>query len=311
MRVVGSTLRAEVDLERGAKITSLRDEAGREWLAQGEGSRATPGSAFIDAEMAGWDECAPSIVSCRVQGRDIPDHGDLWDIPFAAGADGRSAWAIGPSLRYRFQRSIVPTETGLRLEYEAEALDGPIPFLWAAHPQFGAPPGSTVVLHTESSTVPVVDVMAPGHPETEIDPHVTLMDQLDPGGCSKLCVAPHAVVRGVSLHRPDGGTLTMEWSDATPYVGVWFDKQAYSREPVIAIEPTTGYFDSLATAVANDTALLLTPGLPRRWWVDLHAQEAGDSPRARRSRASSSPTPATTNTVTAVPTNSRVAPPAS
>ncbi len=80
----------------------------------------------------------------RVHGRSPsdPDHGDLWDVPFAV--EDSLVWAIGTSLDYRFERRIEPTAGGLRLSYTATARSVSIPFLWAAHPQFLAPPGTWV-----------------------------------------------------------------------------------------------------------------------------------------------------------------------
>ena len=53
-----------VDPARGAKITSLVDADGTEWLTQSDGRGIpAPGTSFVDAEMARWDECAPTIAS--------------------------------------------------------------------------------------------------------------------------------------------------------------------------------------------------------------------------------------------------------
>ncbi len=54
-----------------------------------------------------------------------------------------------------------------------------------------------------------------------------------------------------------------------PYLGIWFDRGAYSREPVIALEPSTGYYDSLATAVELGRVPRLEVGVPFEWYVDL------------------------------------------
>ncbi|WP_375385757.1 hypothetical protein [uncultured Microbacterium sp.] len=269
----GPGLTAVVCAERGAKIVSLRDDSGTEWLAQGDGKDVSrPDVAFVDAEMAGWDECVPSIVACSVDGRDVPDHGDLWNTPFTHEGDNTLV-AIGRSLRYRFSRSIHPTSTGLLLSYTALALDGPVPLLWAAHPQFAAPPGTRVELPPHVRTV--VNVQDPGLGVVALTPEQGSIDTVPPRGSRKWYVEPTEPVFAARLVRRYGAGLEMSWSRQCPYLGVWFDNRAFSREPVIAVEPSTGYFDSLSTAVQNARVTMLTPGLPLMWWVRLRCVRGG------------------------------------
>lgn len=265
VRATGPALAVEVDAGRGAKIVSLREPDGLEWLAQrAPGRPVGPGRAFIDAEMAGWDECAPSIVACVVDGRDVPDHGDLWDTPFRA-IDG---WleATGESLDYRFARRITAVDGGIRLDYRAEALSAAVPFLWAAHPQFAAPAGTRVEL---PGVVEVVDVLDPAVATVPWTSELASIDTVAPGGCRKV-YAPLAVgVSRARIVRPEGRALELEWSGECPYVGVWFDGAAYSPEPVIAIEPSTGYYDSLDRAVAAGLVPMIEPGHPLTWWLEV------------------------------------------
>ena len=267
LTIRGSGLTAEVLPERGAKIVSLRDDSGREWLAQSDPSKMpTPDASFVDAEMAGWDECAPSIVACTVDGRAVPDHGDLWNVPFSIEGEGSLA-ATGTSLGYRFTRSIRPTSTGLQLSYAARALDRPVPFLWAAHPQFSAPPGTRVELPEHVSTV--IDVLDPSLPSIPLTREERSIGSLGAGQTRKWYVEPEQKVGMMRLVRRDGSALEMTWSHRCPYVGVWFDNQGFSREPVIAIEPSTGFFDSVATASAGGRIATLTTDRELAWWVRL------------------------------------------
>lgn len=266
IRVNGEVLSAVVNPRRGAKITSLVDASGTEWLAPGrDGADPPPGTPFVDAEMGGWDECAPTIVACRVANRDLPDHGDLWDTEFHV--DGDLVSAVGTSMPYRFQRRIHATPTGLRLEYSAESLADPIPFLWAAHPQFAAPPGTRIEL--PSTIHSVVDVLDPSTPELAWTPDLATIDSLSVGECRKVYVAPSTPVDRARLVRVDGSALVMRWSETCPYLGIWFDHSAYSATPVIALEPATAYYDSLERAVQLGRASHLKTGHPLTWWVEL------------------------------------------
>lgn len=274
VRLDTPALSVVVDADRGAKIVSLREPDGLEWLAAADPAHpAPPRAPFVDAEMAGWDECAPSIVACEVAGASVPDHGDLWDRPFAAVGD--ELVAEGRSLDYRFARAMREVPGGVRFEYVAQARSTPIPFLWAAHPQFVAPPGTRVEL---PGVTEVVDVLDPAEPLLPWTPERATIDTVPRGGCRKVYVPPSVSARGARLVRADGRALELRWSLACPYVGVWFDGTAYSREPVIAIEPSTGYFDSLATAVERGRVPVLAPGRPLHWWVEVRPTRAAANP---------------------------------
>lgn len=249
LTLVGDGLDAVVLPTRGAKIISLRDARGVEWLAQPDrpiGAPARPGDDFLSAEMAGWDECAPTIVACEVDGIPLADHGELWTMDFTGA--GATVSAHDPTLGYDFRRTIRPVVGGLVFDYEVTGGSRSFPFLWAAHPQFRAPAGTRIELPTSVTTV--IDVMDDGLPELPWSDQLASIDTIPDGGYRKLYPHPEHGVSSARLVHPDGAALEMEWTSACPYVGLWFDKFAFRSEAVIAIEPSTAYFDSLTTAVA-------------------------------------------------------------
>jgi hypothetical protein len=265
LTVTGDGLTARVDASRGAKIVSLEDATGHEWLSPPPPLAAYSGRSFTDAEMCGWDECAPTISACRLDdGTELPDHGDLWDTEWQL--DGDRLTARGHSMDYSISRGIHSIAGGLRLDYSVTAGARPTPFLWAAHPQFLAPAGSSV----EVNATRVVDVMAEEQPELDLTPELATIDTVEQGGCRKLYVAPTQRVASAALAVPGHGRLELNWNvEVAPYLGLWFDNRRYSRVPVIAIEPATGYFDSLATALENDRALTLQPHATISWFVEV------------------------------------------
>jgi hypothetical protein len=269
LQVDGDGWRAQISPNRGGKIVSLR-HAGLEWLAQPAlplPPPARPGDAFVQAEMCGWDECAPSIVACETDGGSVPDHGDLWTERWAV--DGEWLTATGWSLGYEIARRVVPGGPSVLIEYRARTT-GPreIPFLWAAHPQLLAPPGSVLEVVTDATRA--LDVMASPAAPVPLDPAACSIDTVAPGGCRKLYLEPAASVSAVRLHRPTGDSLTMTWDQgAAPYVGLWFDRGAYSRGDVVAIEPSTGFYDSVASAAGNRLVATLRPGAELTWWCQV------------------------------------------
>lgn len=268
LTVAGDGLTAVVNPSRGAKIVSLTDRAGYQWLLPpDDGERAGRAVAFTDAEMGGWDECAPSIIACPApDGTMIPDHGDLWNAGWSA--EDACVRIQGSSLPYTLSRTHLSTAGGLRLEYEVTA-SAAVPWLWAAHPQFAAPPGTRVLI--DASTV--VDVHDPSAPRLAWSDELSCIDTVAAGGCRKLYLDPSEQCGQVTLAVPGQGRLQLRWdASVAPYLGLWFDAGAYARAPAIALEPSTGYYDSLTTAIAHKRILTLNPDRPVRWFVEVTVQ---------------------------------------
>ena len=289
LQVDGEGWSVQVSPIRGGKIVSLQ-HGGIEWVAQPVvplPPPARPGSTFAEREMCGWDECAPSIDACEVDGAPVPDHGDLWTERWWL--DGEWLRAVGPSLGYEIARRVVADGPAVRFEYRARATGSkPVPFLWAAHPQFGAPPGSVLEVATDATTA--LDVMARPAVPVALEPATCAIDTVAPGGCRKLYLEPGASASSVRLRRPEGASLTMTWDlDAAPYVGLWFDRGAYSHGDVVAIEPSTGFYDSVASAVGNGHVATLQPGADFTWWCQVSFCDQHLRDDARRSGPSGRP----------------------
>jgi hypothetical protein len=270
--VRGGGASATIDPARGGKILSLCGPDGREWLSQAADPSRAPdrgAAVFTASDPAGWDECAPSIDACEIGGRTVPDHGDLWTAEWttvSAGPDSLELSVLGRSLDYRLDRRIIATDRGVRLDYVATAAGIATPFLWAAHPQFVSPPGSMIELPT--GVTHVIDVIDPTQPVVSWCADLATVDSLPDGGCRKVYVDPATHADAAILRHPDGATLTMSWHNCD-YLGLWFDNRAYSREPVVAIEPSLGFRDSLSWAVEHGHVPILAPGSPLRWSLEI------------------------------------------
>lgn len=262
-------LRASVEPERGGKIDSLVDVHGYEWLAPPIDRRpppARPGARFVEADMCGWDECAPTVTPCRLpDGRELPDHGDLWDVAWRPDESGDGWRAVGRSLPYTLRRWIEPTADGLGVHYAVRTDEEGLPFLWAAHPQLRAPAGSRVLLDADT----VVDALADREPRL-VWADVDAIDSVPEGGCRKIYAEPTEPVSTVAVVVPGHGTLELSWDGSVvPYLGVWFDRGAFAREPVIAPEPSTGFFDSAAYALASGRVPRLVAGEELCWSITV------------------------------------------
>ena len=143
----------------GGKISSLRigpHELLHAPLNPYEQRNQTMG--FSDGDASGWDECLPSVAECSVTteagSATIPDHGDLWRVPWhviESTEDSVTLRARCFSLPLELTRSLILSETSsgwkIRLLYSLVNLGNyRVPWAWTAHPLFVCEEGDRIVL---------------------------------------------------------------------------------------------------------------------------------------------------------------------
>jgi galactose mutarotase-like enzyme len=270
-------IRVEVVPEFGGKIAALCHlESGREWLLAPPTPVAAPpryGSTFTEAPLWGWDEMLPTIDASG----DLPDHGEVWALAWNAEAldDHRlRCWVDGRALPYRLVRDLELSSSSVTLDYELSAAR-PFPVLWAAHPQFVLDPDGTQ-LRLPAAAGELLDVDGGARVATAalVDP----LEAVVAGRGRKLYVDPDARAGTATLADRRGPWLRLTWDPhELPYLGIWIDHGAYASRPVIAIEPSSGYYDSLERAVTLGRAAVVGPHHTLRWrlHVELGTGVAG------------------------------------
>ncbi|WP_308798199.1 aldose epimerase family protein [Agromyces silvae] len=250
-----------IDAGRGGRITSLR-HAGVEWLSSTTGPSGEP--AIM---LSGWDEIAPSIAPAHTDsGRRTASHGDLVRAAWTAGDDG---WLVAAfsSLHGTFARRATVTSDRIRLDYRI-ATDDDEALLWAAHPILDWHAGTEIVIEgaEESAWIRVDD---PGRPVTAAALRRAVRD-LDPSASGKYFLPAEARPSAALVRRTDGRVLRLRWDpDLVPHLGLWLDHGSWGGAPVFAIEPTTGWGDSLDEARAAGRIMRVRPGEPRTWWIEI------------------------------------------
>ncbi|RWZ52785.1 hypothetical protein ELQ90_02240 [Labedella phragmitis] len=277
-------MRLRLDPEHGGRIVSLV-ALGREWLT--ESWPAAPGATrFVHSGTGGWDEALPTIAPSE----GLPDHGDVWNVPWSVSSAGKHEIATtvrSASSGIVLERLVRPTPDGLAVRYRASTTDlRPRSFLWSAHPLFSAADGAHI-------TLPGVTEVLQEYPR--VDTHAPVPGATAIGGAGAT-VAPRAVKAFVasralrsnpagvggprsvhaSIALPDGRSLGMTWDPAEiPWLGVYADSGEFSRDPVLALEPTSTPSDSAAQARELWT---VSASLPREWSVHLHCSEGPSVP---------------------------------
>ena len=301
------TLRTVVTPQLGAKLVSLFDKrSGREWLV-GPGLRPFQkvpyGASFVEQDMSGWDEMFPTIVACEYPapggklGAPLPDHGEVWPLLWTKEETGLDALRLsieGVALQYRLTRTLTfQSEDTLLMQYELQNLEPePMPYLWSAHPQFICQDGARIILPSEVDEVcnSLHAEWGWGEPETRFAwpeaassggqsvriNHVATAEQEQ---VRKFFVPPEISVGWVGLvRRPQGDGLRLDWDpNEVPYLGLWVDEGKINPEAVAALEPMTGYYDSLTSAWEKQRVAMIEPGEIKSWSLSV-SLGTGDLP---------------------------------
>ena len=253
---------AVVDLALGGKVISLTG-VGIEWLLQPEGGRPRD-QTFLGSGLSGWDECIPTVSACSApDGRWLQDHGTVWSRAWHRDPDG---FATVETDHFVFGRRLTTVGNALLAEYRVRSVTAvSTSLLWASHPQVLAPAGTVVEVAVDR----VLEVY-PGPERLTSWSSVSAIDSLRVGQCRKVYLKSAERVAAARILRPDGRWLRFAWdSDLVPHLGIWFDVEAFAPSPVIAVEPAIGWYDSLARASSNGTAMTLAPGQHREWWLSV------------------------------------------
>lgn len=282
----------------GAKMVSLFDKRiQHEWLIQPIDRAFKPaayGSSFADQDMSGWDEMFPTINTCaypvegQYKGQLLPDHGEVWSLPWSVEAVTNSTIrlsTIGRALPYRLKRHVeVVNDHYFRLKFEVvNTGEEPIIALWAAHPQF------VVNEETRIRLPKAVEQVVNVHETPEWGAVGTLyswaeaqsqhgeqrsLDQIgtaDLKTCRKFYVPADQHVDWAALQQGDDGAwVRLSWDrEQVPYLGIWVDEGAYNAASTAALEPSTGFYDNLNFAWKNQRVMHLIPHQPLQWTIDI------------------------------------------
>lgn len=277
--------------ELGAKIVSLFDKTHQhEWLAPPMRplKPTSYGANFVSQDMSGWDEMLPTINACDYQGIHLPDHGEVWSIPWQVEqtADAAILSVNGVALSYRLTRSAALVASNcLELQYSlANTGDRSFQYLYAAHPQFNADEYTRLVLPSDITQMinviqddPAWGASGNLHAWPQAIDRNGLSWRLDrvrsPDNlaCRKFYVPPEQSVAWAALvHEDKKCALRLEWSPVElPYLGLWVDEGMFNSLPVAAFEPSNAYYDSLVWAISNRRAPTLEPDQVCHWQIRL------------------------------------------
>lgn len=248
------TLRSEavtlsVVPELGAKIISLKDlRTQREWLWHPRDNlelfRNNPQDAFSDSPLVGMDECLPTILPCTWRGRELPDHGEVWNHAWEVDSNALRLGVLKTKIKlesspFVFERTITLQGREILIDYKLSNLgDSEEDFVWALHPLLRLVaedklklPGSTRKLLNGENWVDAVTSAIPDR------------------NCAKAFAHPVSEGWAAVKNGVTGDSLQFVWNSfQNNSLGLWITRGGWHGYHHFAIEPTNADDDSLATA---------------------------------------------------------------
>lgn len=268
-------LSASVMPALGGKISSLREKrSGFEFLFQNprDGYRArTPGAVFSDYDASGFDDAFPNVdpSETEISGQRFafPDHGELWTTRMDASleGDGILLTAAGRVFAYDYEKHMRLDGHSLRLEYAIVNREKiPMPCLWTMHCLVNVDPDSAFLLPKGAveaeNLFPGPVLGEPGR--LKVSSALTRVPEAGADVMMKYYLTDRVVEGDCGYAYPSRGLKLRLRYDAEklPYLGLWCTMGGYRGDCNAALEPTTGYYDSVPRAIQNGRVRMLDPG---------------------------------------------------
>jgi hypothetical protein len=259
--------------ELGAKVISLINRrTGREWMSSPTGGpklfRNRQGDDFSTSTLVGWDECLPTIAPCVHNGRSLPDHGEIWSLPWAIDKEAINQGILKtavvlPISPFHFERCIELRENEIQLHYRLENLGNePEQFLWAMHPLVPIYPGDVMELTPESRDLLGTPSWLPSLNIESMQP-----------ACSKTYASPLHEGRAGIKNLQNGDRMRFLWdARINNTLGVWLTRGGWNGHHHQALEPSNGWPDALVDAASRNKCGLIQPHAQLDWQVTIEIE---------------------------------------
>lgn len=258
----------------GAKIASIfYKEKEREILFQPTKKKYDMpkfGDDFSKYDTSGLDEMLPTIDTCvypksRIK---LQDHGSVWSVPWKnhVSKSGLESQVVLEDLPLKLKRVVSLENRSILLSYTLYNLSEQSQYyLWALHGLMNFNDETELFFSKDiKSIVNVIDFK-----DYDFNPRILkeypdksenkfyFIDELNKG------------MAGIN-YLDDKFKLIMEYETSIlKYLGVWVTKGGFKGEYNLAIEPATGYYDSLERAFENEKASKIMADDEISWGIKI------------------------------------------
>lgn len=252
------------------------------------------GAAFADFDTAGADEMYPTIDACKYpcgyyEGLQLPDHGELWSVPWRMKATGNRLCfkTRGRVLPYEFKRAMYLHDGCVQMEYQiVNTGDKPLYGVWAFHGLVACDESTQIILPEITTVVNVHESAKLGSagtlynfPETVDKSGATFrLDGIKPrtaNDTEKLYVNGKVKTGQAALTLNNNRLLyqLMFPENKVPYLGIWINQGGFKGEYNCALEPASGFYDSPEIAYKLGSIEPLAPGTVLQWYLNIKLEE--------------------------------------
>ena len=281
-RLENGDLSAVILPEHGGKVASLWFRR-RDWELLFQNPKETfrkarPGDDFGDYEACGFDDAFPSVDAgaVDVDGQTVryPDHGEIWTAAMTASPQPDGSLLLcwdSPLLGYRYEKRVWMEGPQLVCRYRiTNPTDRAFPALWVCHCLVRAEPKMRILFPEEVKTVRNVypngqlgaDQRLLSYPLAEGVGGTVDLRRMPDSGAEKF-YAEGKVSEGRCRYEYPCSGMAAELrydSDFLPYLGFWATAGAFRGDVNCALEPASGFYDSIAAAQKHHACPVLHPG---------------------------------------------------
>lgn len=288
-------LSVTVHPDRGGNISSIYiKNKNSELLFQpprGECPLPECGARFEEYEAAGFDDAFPNIDEERVvyKGSELTynDHGDIWTARMNTHIDGSESVLIENNEKYLFEKRISLEGNRLILKYRIKnTSDKVYPCFYTMHCLFKYASDMHIIFPGKVKQIEnVLESRSLGHrgyihsfPVTESGFNLSCISGYAEESCEKF-YAQSPIDKGCCavVYPSKGIRVDIEWDTAAlPYLGFWITKGGFRGDYNCALEPSSGYYDSISNALKNKKIWELAPNEEKYFNIAITAADIND-----------------------------------
>ena len=238
-------------------------------------------SNFAEFDASGFDDCFPTVDACsvRLNGKVIqyPDHGEIWSkvMSYEISDDTLILRCSSAILPYTYEKQVSLSGDTLSLNYKIiNNGDESFPCIWTMHGLLNCeedmeiylPRGTESVLSVQDSKVFGESGALLSYPDA-VTPdgalyHLNRVKPVTAGKTEKFYVNGEITAGQCGVYYPseDLHCRIFFGTDKLPYLGLWITEGGFRGDYNLALEPSTGFYDSIDIAERNGKGGRLNPG---------------------------------------------------
>jgi hypothetical protein len=219
------------------------------------------GDDFSQSPLVGIDECLPTIAPCFWQGRELPDHGELWSAPWRLDTLALQQGILKTRVRlsispFELERTIELQGSEVHIGYRLNNHGGlQENFLWALHPLLRLQPGDDLKLPHSTRTLLNGESWADA-----------ITSAIPTSSCAKAFAMPVSEGFAAIHNSVSGDRLEFEWDPSeNNTLGLWLSRGGWHGHHHFALEPMNGNSDSLVLAAEKKHSGTVAPFSSTNW----------------------------------------------